>query len=178
MFEKDRWKEIFFIMKQNKLRSFLTAFGIAWGIFMLMIMLGASSGLSNGISQNFGDFATNSCFIFTKETTLPYKGFKKGRRYDFELKDIEMLRQRMPDIQYIAPRVNRGNQLVSRNNKVEGFDIVGDFPEYNYIDPVTIVKGRFINYNDITECRKVIVIGKRVNEVLFTADEESLGKVY
>jgi putative ABC transport system permease protein len=176
MFEKDRWREIFHVLKQNKLRTFLTAFGIAWGIFMLMVMLGASSGLGNGMSRNLGDFAVNSCFMWTQQTTMPYKGFKKGRNYNFELKDIDMLRRKIPEIQYLAPRLDRGNQLVSRNNKTEGFNILGDFPEYNNIDPVTMIKGRFINRKDVTDCRKVIVIGQRVNEVLFEKGEDALGQ--
>lgn len=176
MFEKDRWREVFHVMKQNKLRTFLTAFGIAWGIFMLMVMLGASSGLGNGLSRNMGDFDVNSCFMWTQETTLPYKGFKKGRNYNFELKDIEMLKQKMPEIQYLAPRLDRGNQVISRNNKTEGFNILGDFPEYNKIDPVTMLKGRFINNKDVSDCRKVIVIGERVSNALFEKDEEVLGQ--
>lgn len=176
MFEKDRWKEIFHVLKQNKLRSFLTAFGIAWGIFMLMIMLGASTGLGNGMSRNLGDFAVNSCFMYTQTTTLPYKGFKKDRNYNFDLTDIDMLKSKIPEIQYIAPQLDRGNQMVSRNNKTEGFNIMGDYPEYNNIDPVTMSKGRFINYKDISDCRKVIVIGNRVNEVLFENGENAIGQ--
>jgi putative ABC transport system permease protein len=176
MFEKDRWKEIFHILKQNKLRTFLTAFGIAWGIFMLMIMLGASSGLGNGMSRNMGDFSVNSCFIWAQETTMPYKGFKKGRNYNFELKDIEMLRRNIPEIQYLSPRLNRGNQIVSRDKKSEGFNIMGDFPEYNNIDPVNMLNGRFLNSKDIIDIRKVIVIGARVNEVLFKNGENAVGQ--
>jgi putative ABC transport system permease protein len=176
MFERDRWTEIFHVLKQNKLRTFLTAFGIFWGILMLMIMLGASSGLGNGLSRNVGDHAINSCFMWTQQTTMPYKGFKKGRYYNFEIKDAEMLRKKIPGIEYLAPRLNRGAQPVSRNNKSEGFDIFGDYPEYNRIDPCTMLKGRYLNYKDILEARKVIVIGARVNETLFTPEEDAMGK--
>ncbi len=176
MFERDRWKEIFHVLKQNKLRSFLTAFGIFWGILMLMIMLGASSGLGNGLSRNVGDHAVNSCFMWTQQTTMPYKGFKKGRYYNFEIKDLDMLRKKVPGIEYLAPRLNRGSQPVSRNNVSEGFDIFGDYPAYNRIDPCTILKGRYLNYKDIEEYRKVIIIGERVNEVLFKPEEDALGK--
>ncbi len=176
MFEQDRWKEIFHVLKQNKLRTFLTAFGIFWGIFMLMIMLGASSGLGNGMRRNVGDHAINSCFVWTQQTTMPYKGFKKGRYYSFELKDMEMLRKKVPEIEYLAPRQNRGSQPVSRENKTEGFDILGDYPDYYDIDPCTILKGRFLNNKDIAESRKVIIIGERVHEVLFRPEEDVLGQ--
>jgi putative ABC transport system permease protein len=176
MFERDRWQEILYALKENKLRTFLTAFGIFWGIFMLMVMLGAGTGLQNGIKRNFGDFAPNSCVMFAKPTTMPYKGFKKGRVYNFELKDIELLRRKVPEIDHISPRAYRGNSSVSRNNKTEAFTIAGDFPEYNYIDPVNILQGRFINQNDIDEQRKNIFIGQRVHEILFEPGEDPIGK--
>jgi putative ABC transport system permease protein len=176
MFERDRWQEILYALKENKLRSFLTAFGIFWGIFMLMVMLGAGSGLQNGIKRNFGDFAPNSCVMFAKTTTMPYKGFKKGRTYNFELKDIELLRLKVPGIDHISSRYFQYNSSVSRNNKTEAFSIAGDLPEYNIIDPVNILKGRFINQNDIDEQRKDIVIGQRVADILFGPDEDPIGK--
>ena len=176
MFERERWKEIFHVLKQNKLRTFLTAFGIFWGIFMLMIMLGASSGLGNAMLRNLGDFNINSCFVWTQETTMPYKGFKKGRHFNFELKDIDMLLRKIPEIESLSPRLNQGNQTVSRDMRSEGFSIYGDYPAYNEIDPCTILKGRFLNMKDINEQRKVVVIGERVHEVLFDPEENALGE--
>ena len=73
MFDLDRWQEIYHVLASNKLRTFLTAFGVFWGIFMLVIMLGSGNGLENGVTQNFGDMATNSVFIWTQQTSVPYK---------------------------------------------------------------------------------------------------------
>ena len=56
-------------LSQNKLRTFLTAFGVFWGIFMLLTMLGGASGISNGARGQWGDFAVNSMFIQTGTTT-------------------------------------------------------------------------------------------------------------
>ena len=81
MFDLDRWMEIYHVLRSNKLRTFLTAFGVFWGIFMLVIMLGSGKGLQNGITQNFGDMATNSVFFWTERTTVPYKGFTRGRTF-------------------------------------------------------------------------------------------------
>ena len=78
MFDSDRWQEIYSSLKKNKLRTFLTAFGVFWGIFMLIIMLGSGNGLENGVRNNFGGSATNSVFIWTQRTSLPYAGLPKG----------------------------------------------------------------------------------------------------
>ena len=180
MFDLDRWQEIYHVLRSNKLRTFLTAFGVFWGIFMLVIMLGSGNGLENGISQNFGDMATNSVFLWTNQTTLPYKGFPRGRRFYYENSDINALRQAIPEIKYLAPRTNvggyNGNSNVVRGLKSGQFPLFGDFPEFNLIDPVNFIDGRFINDPDIKEKRKVVVIGQRVAEILFSKEENPLNQ--
>ena len=81
IFDSDSWHEIFSTLKKNKLRSFMTAFGVFWGIFMLIIMLGAGNGLYNGAMNEFNRMASNSIFVWTRTTTIPYKGFPRGRKF-------------------------------------------------------------------------------------------------
>ena len=87
MFDRDRWQEIYQTLRSNKLRTALTAFGVFWGIFMLVVMLGSGNGLLKGVTSGFGDFATNSAFIWAENTTLPFKGYPRGRWYNFENDD-------------------------------------------------------------------------------------------
>ena len=98
IFDLDRWQEIFSALKKNKLRTFFTAFGVFWGIFMLVIMLGSGKGLENGATEGFGDMATNSIFMWTQNTTVPYKGFPPGRRYNFNNGDTQALLDNIPEI--------------------------------------------------------------------------------
>jgi len=181
MFDRDSWQEIFHTLKKNKLRTFLTAFGVFWGILMLIIMLGSGNGLENGVRSEMGDFASNSFFIWTQRTSIPYKGFPRGRFFNFKNDDIQALRDNIPEIEYIAPKIrgwssgDRSNNTV-RNNKSGTFSIMGDYPVWNKIDPMEMLKGRFINELDIREERKVAVIGTRVEEVLFAADENPVGE--
>ncbi|MDA3853753.1 MAG: ABC transporter permease, partial [Bacteroidales bacterium] len=93
MFDIERWKEIMSTLRQNKLRSFLTAFGVFWGIFMLIVMAGMGKGLENGVMQGIGDFATNSVFMWTDRTAKPYAGFRRGREWNFDNEDVGMIRQ-------------------------------------------------------------------------------------
>ncbi|MGC9343198.1 MAG: ABC transporter permease, partial [Bacteroidales bacterium] len=104
----DKWQEIFHSLKQNKWRTFLTAFGVFWGIFMLLVMLGSGRGLENGVTQGFGDFATNSVFIWPQRTTMPYKGFDRGRFFSFRDGDIRAISERIPEIELLAPRLQGG----------------------------------------------------------------------
>jgi putative ABC transport system permease protein len=180
MFDLDRWQEIYHVLRSNKLRTFLTAFGVFWGIFMLVIMLGSGKGLENSVSRNFADMATNSVFIWTQQTTVPYKGFPRGRRFNYDNDDATALRNSIPEIKYLAPRI-RGGDFFSTNNVMRGlkagsFSIMGEYPEYCLIDPLYISAGRLINDLDIQDKRKVVVIGTRVKELLFKNDEDALGE--
>jgi putative ABC transport system permease protein len=180
MFDYDKWQEIFHTLKKNKLRTGLTAFGVSWGIFMLVILLGAGSGLENGVYSGLGDFATNSMFIWTQATTMPYKGFPRNRWYRFELNDKYALQNSIPEIDIITPTVHGGGWQ-SKSNVLYGqqkgaFIVEGIMPDENKVDPVNIFKGRFINELDNMNKRKVALLGYRVYEELFKNKEEPINK--
>jgi len=168
------------VLSKNKLRTFLTAFGVFWGIFMLVVMLGAGNGLQNGVSQNLGDMATNSVFIWAQQTSISYNGFPRGRNYSFKNQDVEILKQEIPEMKHIAPRLRIGGfdqaNNVIRGKKSGGFSIMGEYPIINIIDPVNLQQGRFINKLDIIEKRKIVVVGTRVVEILFEKDEDPIDK--
>ncbi len=180
IFDKDNWLEIVGTLRQNKLRSFLTAFGVFWGIFMLIIMVAAGNGLYNGAMHDFQSLAANSVFLWTQPTTLSFKGFPRGRKFNFDNEDIEALRRHIPEIEYLAPRNQLGGfrkvTNVTRGLKNGAFNIYGDYPEIAYISLMDIVAGRFINHLDLKEKRKVAVIGTRVREILFDPDEDPIGQ--
>jgi len=179
MFDKDRWTEVYMALKSNRMRTFLTAFGVFWGIFMLIIMLGSGKGLENGVYYGMGDFATNSVFVWAQPTSKAYKGFKQGRRYHFNNDDTRAILDNVPEIKLLAPRIQarrgEGNNNVIRGLKTGVFNILGDVPDVNKIDPLDMQSGRFLNEIDLQKNRKIAVIGKRVKEVLFETEEEAVG---
>lgn len=171
MFDSDRWQEIFSSLKKNKLRTGLTAFGVFWGIFMLIIMLGSGNGLENGVTKNFGGTVTNSVFIWTQSTSMPYAGLPKGRRFNMNNEDMDAVKREVSELEYLAPRNQLrgygGGNNVSFNTKSGNFSVMGDYPAIQYIKPMDIVEGRFLNHYDIEDKRKVAVIGSNVKDVLF-----------
>lgn len=175
----DKWQEIFLTLKKNKLRTFFTAFGVFWGIFMLVIMLGSGKGLKDAAFSGLGKLATNSVFINPARTSISYKGFPKGRLYSFNNTDTHVLRDRIKEIKWLAPRTARfGNTVnnVVRGERVASFQAMGDYPETNLINPMDFVQGRFINQTDIDETRKVASIGYRVYEEMFDEGEDPIGQ--
>jgi len=179
MFDRDKWQEVFHVLEKNKLRTFLTAFGVFWGIFMLIVLLGSGNGLRNGVVGDFGGHATNSMFLWTQSTSMPYAGFKRGRRFNFHNEDVEYIKRNIPEVAILSPRAqmggHRGSNNVVRGLKTAAFNVYGDFPEYNVIEPVVMLEGRYINNFDIEEKRKVCVIGKEVVNSLFLEGEEPMG---
>jgi putative ABC transport system permease protein len=178
MFDLDRFQEIWITITHNKSRSVLTAFGVFWGMFMLVVMVGAGVALERGMSSQIEGFATNSCFVWSNRTTEPYKGFRKGRQWNMENKDLMLLQHKVNEIQYIAPVIFGGNSTnnVNRNDKSGSFNIKGNYPSYNLIDNQKMIYGRYINDFDIASKRKVCVLGERVYEVLFPHGEDPIGK--
>lgn len=180
IFDIDRWREIFQTLGANKMRTFLTAFGVSWGIFMLIIMLGAGSGLRNGVTYMFDGFETNSLYVWSQGTTMPYKGLPARRWYQLNNDDTEAIRQNIPEVAVIAPRNElggfRGSTNVFRKDKSGAFRIVGDYPELRKLQPMKILMGRYLNHNDIKEKRKIAVIGTRVLNDLFGPGENPIGE--
>jgi len=178
MFDSDSWQEIFATIKKNKMRTFLTCFGVFWGIFMLVVMIGSGNGLSNGIMQDFAGTATNSFFCWTQKTSKAYKGMKPGRNFNFNNEDTKAL-QLMPELAVVAPMNQlgdyRGTNNVMRGLKTGGFAVSGVYPELKKIEDIDVVKGRFLNKKDIDDKRKVAIIGDGVVEILFKKDENPIG---
>lgn len=179
MFDIDKWQEIGHTIRKNKLRTFLTMFGVFWGIFMLLLLLGSGTGLENGVKKSFSQWATNSFFVWSGRTTMPYKGLKPGRWLQFTTQDMEAVAARAQYVEVVVPR-NRlggwqGTFNVTRKNKSGGFTVSGDYPEYARIKTIPIVEGRWLNPLDMEEKRKVAVIGWQVVEELFEKGEEPIG---
>lgn len=182
LFDRDTWQEIFGSISKNKTRTVITVIGVLWGIFIYIALSGAAKGLDNGFERQFENIAMNSMFIWAQRTSIPYDGFKIGRRIELKLSDIDYIKQRIPEVQFMAPRNARGvfggaAPLVVRKNKSSNYNVYGDFPEYTKIATKKIYEGgRFINEEDIKYKRKVCVIGERTQTELFEKDENPIGQ--
>jgi len=179
MFKKDNWDEILQALTANVFRTVLTAFGVFWGIFILVILLAAGNGLENGIKKGFDGIATNTMFMWSQTTSKAYKGLPKIRRYDFRNSDVAALKSSFPDLLYVSPRNQlgdfNGTNNVVRGTKTSSFTIYGDYPELIKQQPMDIIKGRFINQQDILDRRKIAVIGKGVISELYEKTEDAIG---
>ena len=176
LFDSDTWQEIYGSIRKNKVRTSITIIGVLWGIFLLVVLLGAARGLENSFNKLFGDFATNSVFVWTQSTDTPFKGFKEGRRFTLNMNDIEVLKSEyFEEIKFLAPR-NQTSNLIVRDFKTGTFKVSGDFPILDQIQKKKLIYGRFINQNDIVSIAKVTVISEDMYKQLFEIDELPIGQ--
>jgi putative ABC transport system permease protein len=175
----EKWQEIFNTLRQHKLRTALTAFGVFWGIFMLTVMLGAGRGMRNGVVDSFPP-VPNSIFIWSQGVTqLPYQGMATGRQIKLQADDIEAIRKNVPGVGMVKGQNSVGlwggsppyTVYKSRNG---AFAVQGGFPGIEDIQSMRIVEGRSINALDEQQRRKVAVIGERVRSQLFPKGESAL----
>jgi putative ABC transport system permease protein len=168
MFDLDKWQEILGTMQKNKLRTFLTAFGVFWGIFMLVLLLGAGKGLENGVYNRFGAGAKNSIFVWTGKTALAHKGMSPGREIKMTNEDLASVNREVNNIQLLSPR-NRvfGEYTINYKTKNGSYQVFGAEPGFLILNGEIPFKGRLLNEIDEREKRKVVVLGDQVSKVLF-----------
>ena len=177
MFEIDKWQEIFITIQKNKLRTFLTGFSVAWGIFMLIILLGSGKGLENGVREQFKGGAVNGVWISSGMTSMQFKGLKTGREINLTNEDYSYIKTTLKGPDRISARLFLGGCLTSYKNEYGTFFISPCHPDYGNIKEVQILQGRFLNNIDISEFRKVAVIGEKVKSDLFKGNDTiALGK--
>jgi putative ABC transport system permease protein len=173
----DGLQEILFTLRQNKLRTVLTAFGVFWGIFMLVLLLGAGRGMQNGIYQDFGSDVLDFIIVWTGDTSLAYHGMGPGRRIQLQIADIEALKSQVPGIRLISAERYVDNGTVSYEGKNSNNQILGVPDEYFKVkEDVPFNFGRRVNPLDLDEFRKVIFIGTAVADRLFDKGVDPIGK--
>ncbi len=177
MFDLDKWQEIWNTITANKMRSVMTGFGVFWGIFMLVILIGVGNAFQGGMEQNIKGFATNSGFFFTNVTSEPYKGFRKGRSWNMNNRDLEIIKQKATALEYISPMLfgESSSKNIVMGRKSTSAQVMGVYPDQFKIQTQTVIKGRLFNDLDIRNVGKVALIGKTVVENLFDSGQDPIG---
>ena len=174
-------QEIVSSLSRNKLRTALTGFSVAWGIFILIVLLGSGNGLINAFEYNSSQQSLNSGTIYSGWTSKDYGGFNAGRRIDFKATDTELIQRLLSKhVQDMGGNLWLSDKIVSYGQNYQSAGIRGVFPNYTDMWRCKILKGRFINQNDMDQKRKAAVIGTRLSDVLFKDmdRDEIIGKFF
>lgn len=176
MFNLERWEEIFETISKNKLRTFLTGLSVLSGIFILVILLGVSQGMQNGISTQFEGDASNIIFVWTGVTSVEYKGMNPGREIQLRNKDYNQITRAHEDqLEYKSAVYRIWGGMVTHKKESGSYRVEGIYPDYQFLENQSMLKGRHINILDVDHSTKIVVIGKKVNDDLFK-DQEAIGK--
>lgn len=169
-------QEILAGLKHNLLRTILTGLSVSWGIFILIVLLGAGNGLKNGVTSNFSERATNTVQIWPGQTSMPYKGLKSGRNLQFSEKQVEAVHDNLTESSGETGIIEK-QSTITYKNEYGSFNLVGANPQYEKIFNLKFSEddGRFINKLDLDASKKVIILDKKITEVLFKK-ESALGK--
>ncbi len=177
MFDIERWQEIFDTIRKNKLRTFLTGLSVASGIFILVILLGFGQGMQNGIAHEFEQDASTSVWVWPGMTSMEYKGMNPGRRIQLRNDNFEYWSRAEGDrIDKESPRIFVRNVSVTYGNESLVYGIHGVASGFQFIENAKMTQGRFINYSDVENTAKVVVIGDKIRRDVFGHLETPIGE--
>ena len=172
----DSYREVLDTLTRNKSRSFLTGFGVFWGVFMLVALMGGGNGLKEMLEQNFAGFATNSSMVWAQPTSKAYKGFRKGRMWTMEYKDVERIKRSVPELDVVTPILFSNGGTAYYGDRKATIGVSGAMPAFARINQPKMYYGRYIDEADIRDHRKVCVIQKKTYKELFPGGGDPCGK--
>ena len=173
---RDLIGDVFRTLWAHKLRTFLTMFGIAWGIVSIVLMTAAGEGLRKGQEEQSRNLGKDIMIVFHGRTSLQAGGTRAGRMVHWEDTDVQAVQSEAPDCQYAIPELEQGDVRTHSNYNNAAFLVTGSYPEFGDIRSLTVGQGRFYNWDDEREGRRVAFLGTDAAKQLFPEGRNPLGE--
>ena len=157
----------------NKLRSFLTMFGITWGVISIVLLSGVSEGFQRGNLTVLRELGKNIVIIRNGRTSLQAGGERAGRVIRLNINDVSALKEQSRLLEHITPELMRGVKAKSAFN-ASSVGMSGVWPIYQQIRTIEVERGRLLTEADNQEARRVVVVGFDTCKQLF-ADRDPVG---
>jgi len=155
-------------MRSQKMRTFLTIFGITWGTISVVLLLGFGVGLGRQLSKNMHGLGEGIIILWPGRTSMAYQGLSKGRALRFREEDAFLVENEIPQIKYACPEYSRGGVKLKYEKNTYSSLIRGIYPVYGEIRNVIPQRGgRFIDNIDMEQKRRIIFLGFGLKEELF-----------
>ena len=162
----DTLGQVFRAILANKVRTFLTMFGIAWGVGSLLVLVGLGEGFRSGQHRNLASFGNDIVMMW--DSTIPAVANQHTglRPYQFTLGD-EAAIAALPQVKDVTGFLSRGDMYeVSEFSNTSG-SVFGVEPNFAEMRFVPLAEGRFINAADVAQRRRVVVLGSKSAALLF-----------
>ena len=158
----------------NKLRSFLTMFGIAWGVGSLLVLVGLGEGFKEGQHKQLASLGTDLVMVFNGTIPALANQHTGMRPYELTMGDRDAL-AKLPEIRAITVELTRNDLYeVSEWSNTSGH-VTGTEPSYTSVRYIPITSGRFLDAEDVSGNRRVVVLGQKSAQLLFPG-HPSLGE--
>jgi putative ABC transport system permease protein len=164
---KDLILDVLQTLWSHKLRAFLTMFGIAWGIVSIVLMVAAGEGLREGQEQQAKNLGKDIMIVFHGRTSLQAGGLHAGRLVHWEDEDIPVVQSEGVDCEYAIPELEQNTVLTHSNFNNASFTVTGSYPQFADIRSLTVGNGRFYDWSDMRESRRVAFLGSDAAKQLF-----------
>jgi putative ABC transport system permease protein len=163
-------------LRDQKLRTFLTIFGIVWGTVAIIVLLAFGNGFQKQTMKTMNGIGESIILLFPGQTAKPYMGYGPNRWIRFREEDATLLRNEISLIKQISPEYSNRNAPLRVQTNVRNPNVTGIIPEYAEMRNIIPRLGsRFINDLDLELRRRVVFLGDELASYLF-GDEDPVGK--
>src|SRR5438128_1028079 len=163
---KDVFKQLIRDVRAEKLRTFLTVFGIVWGTVAISLMLAFGTGLHKHMIYQTATLGDRIVIAWPGLTSVPYEGLGKGRRIRINDEDIAAVRD-TPGLKAISGEYET-NMKVEYGTKTISVDTSGITPQFGVMrNMIPNMGGRFINDIDLNDQRRVAFLGNKLSTDIF-----------
>jgi len=164
-------------MKRQKLRTCLTVLGIMWGTVAVVLLLSFGKGLQRFSEQQIYGMGRNIVMFGGSTTRKAYRGLAKGRWIGLREEDAHLLKERIPEMKFISPEVNRSLK-VNYKRETRLANCSGAYPPYGVVRNLFPEPGgRYINELDMQNRRRTVFIGNKLRDNLFGEGSDAVGKI-
>jgi putative ABC transport system permease protein len=164
-------------LRAQKLRTFLTIFGIVWGTVAIIVLLAFGMGFKRQLAINMHGIGESISIMFPGRTTKAFEGFGTGRPISFVEEDSELLATQVKEIDKISPEYSADGVPIRVGENIINTSIAGIYPIYSEMrNVIPEMGGRFVNDLDMHDRRRVMLIGDEVKRLLF-GEGEAVGKI-
>jgi len=163
----DTFGQVFRAIWANKLRSFLTMFGIAWGVGSMLLLISVGEGFRSGNRRQLASFGNDLIMMWGGTIPAVPNQHTGMRPYNLTLSDANAIRTQAPDVRAAVALINRDDIKQQSQYQTAGGNVVGTEPNYDGIRFLPMAEGRFLNEDDMVNRNHVIVLGEKSAQLLF-----------
>jgi putative ABC transport system permease protein len=169
------FRQVVMNLRANKLRSFLTMFGILWGVISVVILQATGEGFRRGNNKVLMELGKNIAIVWGARTGMQAGGERAGRQILLTADDVHALQTESNMISVVSAELQRGAVSVKSAYNAAAILVDGIEPQYQDIRTIEVDRGRLFNEADERDARRVALVGFDATTQLF-ASRSSIGE--